>query len=57
MAPGQRVKAGQRVAVLEAMKMEFAVVADVAGAVDWVGCRPGQMVSAGLPLVGVSADA
>ncbi|XXX72464.1 urea carboxylase [Sorangium sp. So ce134] len=57
VAPGQRVEAGQRVAVLEAMKMEFAVVADVAGAVDWIGCRPGQMVSAGQPLVGVSADA
>ncbi|WP_433926475.1 urea carboxylase [Sorangium cellulosum] len=55
--PGQRVEAGQRVAVLEAMKMEFAVVADVAGAVDWIGCRPGQMVSAGQALVGVSADA
>ncbi|WP_437949517.1 urea carboxylase [Sorangium sp. So ce296] len=57
VAPGQRVEAGQRVAVLEAMKMEFAVVADVAGAVDWIGCRPGQMVSAGQPLVGVSAHA
>ncbi|AUX44668.1 urea carboxylase [Sorangium cellulosum] len=56
VAPGQRVEAGQRVAVLEAMKMEFAVVADVAGAVDWIGCRPGQMVSAGQALVGVSAD-
>ncbi|XYH93246.1 urea carboxylase [Sorangium sp. So ce1128] len=57
VAPGQRVEAGQRVAVLEAMKMEFAVVADVAGAVDWIGCRPGQMVSAGQPLVGVSVHA
>ncbi|WP_437893132.1 5-oxoprolinase/urea amidolyase family protein [Sorangium sp. So ce124] len=57
VAEGQRVEAGQRVAVLEAMKMEFPVVADVAGAVGWIGCRPGQMVSAGQPLVGVSADA
>ncbi|WP_437585530.1 urea carboxylase [Sorangium sp. So ce1000] len=57
VAEGQRVEAGQRLAVLEAMKMEFPVVADVAGAVGWIGCRPGQMVSAGQPLVGVSADA
>ncbi|WP_437707502.1 acetyl-CoA carboxylase biotin carboxyl carrier protein subunit [Sorangium sp. So ce448] len=51
------VAEGQRLAVLGAMKMEFPVVADVAGAVGWIGCRPGQRVSAGQPLVGVSADA
>jgi urea carboxylase len=52
----QRVVAGQRVAVLEAMKMEFPVVAECAGTVSWIGCKPGQMVSAGQALIGIAGQ-
>jgi urea carboxylase len=50
---GDEVGAGEPVAVLEAMKMEVAVPAPTAGTVTWIGCRPGQLVTAGQPLVGV----
>jgi urea carboxylase len=39
--------------VLEAMKTEVSVPADVAGRVVWLGCAPGQLVTAGQPLVGI----
>jgi urea carboxylase len=48
---GQRVEAGQRLIVLEAMKMEIAVTAPVAGVVERVGCTTGALVSAGQVLV------
>ncbi len=50
---GDSVAAGDRVAVLEAMKMEVSVPTDSDGVVTWVGCRPGQLVEAGQALVGV----
>jgi urea carboxylase len=45
--PGQRVGAGERVIVLEAMKMEFVVVAPADGVVEVVHCARGGMVMAG----------
>jgi len=45
--PGQRVGAGDRVIVLEAMKMEFIVVAPANGVVEVVHCARGGMVMAG----------
>jgi urea carboxylase len=45
--PGQRVGAGERVIVLEAMKMEFIVVAPVDGIVETVHCARGGIVMAG----------
>jgi urea carboxylase len=45
--PGQRVDAGDRVIVLEAMKMEFVVVAPATGIVEVVHCARGGMVTAG----------
>jgi urea carboxylase len=45
--PGQRVGAGQRVIVLEAMKMEFVVVSPADGVVEVVHCARGGMVMAG----------
>jgi len=45
--PGQRVTAGQKLLVLEAMKMEVAVVAPNEGVVELVHCAKGGMVSAG----------
>jgi urea carboxylase len=45
--PGQRVGAGERVFVLEAMKMEFVVVAPATGVVEGIHCARGGMVMAG----------
>ena len=53
VAEGDTVAAGDRVAVLEAMKMEVSVPSDHAGRVVWLGCRPGQLVTPGQALVGV----
>jgi urea carboxylase len=48
---GDQMQAGQRVLILEAMKMEIAVTSPKAGEVVDVLCRPGAMVSAGQPLL------
>jgi len=45
--PGQRVEAGERIVVLEAMKMEFVVVAPAEGVIEVVHCSRGGIVSAG----------
>jgi urea carboxylase len=45
--PGQRVEMGQRLIVLEAMKMEIAVTAPAAGIVEKLNCVKGALVSAG----------
>jgi propionyl-CoA carboxylase alpha chain len=47
VSAGDAVEAGTVVAVLEAMKMEHAVVAGAAGRVAEVCVRPGQQVEAG----------
>ncbi len=49
--PGLRVKAGDPLLVLEAMKMEFQIQAPADGVVKALHCRPGMLVSAGDPLV------
>jgi len=49
--PGQRVAAGHRLIVLEAMKMEIAVTAPVAGVVEKLHCTLGALVSAGQRLI------
>jgi geranyl-CoA carboxylase alpha subunit len=49
--PGQSVKKGQPVVVLEAMKMELQVLADVDGAVEAVQVAVGKQVSARQVLV------
>ena len=48
--PGQRVTAGQRLIVLDAMKIEMEISAPVSGVVQQLLCQPGQMVSAGQQL-------
>jgi urea carboxylase len=48
---GERVEPGQKLLVLEAMKMEIAVTAPCAGAVEKLNCAPGSLVSAGQNLV------
>ncbi|MEO8598028.1 MAG: 5-oxoprolinase/urea amidolyase family protein [Candidatus Solibacter sp.] len=54
---GQRVQAGEKLLVLEAMKMEIAVVAPGAGVVEMLNCVPGAMVSAGQRLVTLRQEA
>jgi urea carboxylase len=51
---GDPVAPGDQVAVLEAMKMEVAVHTEHGGTVAWLGCRPGQVVTPGQPLLGVT---
>ena len=55
--PGQRVEAGQRLLVLEAMKMEVLVAAPHAGVVEDLRCAAGGMVTAGQHLVTLRAEA
>ncbi|MGK2929274.1 MAG: carboxyl transferase domain-containing protein [Acidimicrobiales bacterium] len=55
VAPGDEVRAGQRLAVVEAMKMETAVVAAADGVVQEVLVTPNTQVDAGAPLLRVAA--
>ncbi len=54
--PGQRVEAGQRLIVLEAMKMEIAVTAPVGGVLEKLHCALGALVSAGQRLATISKE-
>lgn len=49
--PGARVKKGDTLLVLEAMKMELPVRAPSDGVVQSISCREGELVQAGVPLV------
>ena len=51
VAPGQPVKAGDVLVVLEAMKMELAVSAPHDAQVKAIGCRVGELVQPGVPLI------
>ncbi|MCY0877407.1 MAG: acetyl-CoA carboxylase biotin carboxyl carrier protein subunit [Firmicutes bacterium] len=52
--PGDAVKAGDTVVILESMKMEIPVEADASGVVQEVPHREGDFVNEGDPLVIVS---
>jgi urea carboxylase len=54
---GQRVEVGQKLIVLEAMKIEIIVVAPSAGIVEKLNCARGSLVSAGQVLLSLRADA
>lgn len=54
---GQNVEAGTLLVVLEAMKMEHSIRADKAGVVTAVQCSEGEMVSEGVVLVEIEAQA
>jgi 3-methylcrotonyl-CoA carboxylase alpha subunit len=51
---GDRVEHGQPVVVIEAMKMETTLTADVDGEVAHVGAAPGETVDAGAMLVEIT---
>lgn len=54
--PGQEVETGQKLLVLEAMKMEIAVVAPAKGTVEKVNCSPGSLVSPGQILIALRVE-
>jgi len=51
VAPGDRVKEGQEVVILDSMKMQLPVPSPVAGAVKAVRVSAGDFVNEGDPLV------
>ncbi len=53
---GQVVEVGQKLVILEAMKMEFAIHARAAGRVGAVHCRAGRPVTTGDALLSLIAD-
>ena len=57
VSPGQRVDKGQAVVVLESMKTETVLRAEVAGVVKAIGCVKGEMVEEGRELVDIEEDA
>jgi urea carboxylase len=52
--PGDRVAEGDRLVILEAMKMEIAVTADAPGTVVELYCTQGQTVTAGQVLLAIA---
>jgi 3-methylcrotonyl-CoA carboxylase alpha subunit len=57
VAKGDRVKKGQRLAVVEAMKMEHALHAPADGTVTEILAEPGSQVAEGARLLSIEADA
>ncbi|MCE7937973.1 MAG: acetyl-CoA carboxylase biotin carboxyl carrier protein subunit [Chloroflexi bacterium CFX6] len=51
VAPGDAVADGQKLVLLESMKMVLPIVAPHAGVVTAVRCAPGDAVQPGVPLV------
>lgn len=51
VAPGDRVKNGETLVLLEAMKMELAVRAPRDGVVQQIRCRAGELVQPGVALL------
>ena len=55
VSPGARVRSGDVVVVLEAMKMELPVRATMDGTVTAVRCREGELVQPGVDLIQLTA--
>jgi 3-methylcrotonyl-CoA carboxylase alpha subunit len=55
VAPGARVTKGQRVAVIEAMKMEHSLVAPLAGTVTDVAAAVGSQLAEGATILVIEA--
>jgi biotin carboxyl carrier protein len=51
VAAGQQVAAGDRLVLLEAMKMEVPIVAPRSARVKSIACREGELVQPGVPLL------
>jgi 3-methylcrotonyl-CoA carboxylase alpha subunit len=55
VAAGETVEKGARVAVVEAMKMEHVLVAQVAGTIDKVAASEGAQVTQGTVIATIAA--
>jgi len=55
VTPGQQIEKGQAVLVMEAMKMEYTLKAEVAGKVEKIQCQVGDQVILGKMLVKIEA--
>ena len=53
--PGQQVAKGDRIAVIEAMKMEHTLVAPSDGTVTMVAVLAGEQVAEGAPVASIEA--
>jgi 3-methylcrotonyl-CoA carboxylase alpha subunit len=56
VAPGDRVERGQRLAILEAMKMEHSLTAGRDAVVEEILAAEGAQVEAGAPLILLKAE-
>ena len=54
---GAQVSVGQPLVIVEAMKMEFEIVANANGKVTGLHCQPGAIINAGDPVVVIDTDA
>ncbi len=54
--PGDRIERGQRLAIVEAMKMEHAIVAPLAGVVEKVLAGAGDQLAEGAHLLTIASD-
>ncbi len=55
LAPGASVQVGQPVLVMEAMKMEYTLKAEISGEIETVNCAVGEQVALGKSLVKIKA--
>lgn len=53
---GASVQAGQAVLVMEAMKMEYTLKAEISGTIDSVNCTVGEQVALGKSLVRIKPN-
>ena len=56
VAPGDRVRPGDTLIILDAMKMELPVRASADGLITAIHCRPGELVQPGVALVSMMND-
>ncbi len=56
MEEGATVKEGDTVVIVEAMKMEFEIVASASGKVTGLHCQPGAIINAGDPVLVIDTD-
>lgn len=57
VSPGAAIEQGQAVLVMEAMKMEYTLKAEIAGIVESVQCAVGEQVELGKTLVKIKSAA
>ncbi|MGZ3770909.1 MAG: acetyl-CoA carboxylase biotin carboxyl carrier protein subunit [Bdellovibrio sp.] len=57
LSPGAEVTAGKAILVMEAMKMEYTLKAEIAGTIDTVNCTVGEQVALGKSLVRIKPEA